>query len=79
MLLPRLDDPSKPTINFGGGILRFDPPLHKIPDAPDPTFGWLLGSEAKLKLEMQPEIVRPQDVQAIQLEGDPIPQQAPEM
>ncbi|KAI5306972.1 Peroxisome biosynthesis protein pex1 [Ascosphaera pollenicola] len=78
MLLPKIDDPSKP-INFAGGLIRFDPPLSKNPDVTDPSCGWLPGSETKLKLEMQPEIIRPQDTQTVKPEGEPIVEDCPEM
>ncbi|KAI5285412.1 Peroxisome biosynthesis protein pex1 [Ascosphaera aggregata] len=78
MLLPKLHDPTKP-INFSGGLIRFDPPLSKNPEAIDPSFGWLSGSETKLKLVMQPEIVRPQDVQAVKPEGEAVAEHHPKM
>ncbi|KAI5294946.1 Peroxisome biosynthesis protein pex1 [Ascosphaera acerosa] len=78
MLLPKIEDPSKP-IQFAGGLIRFDPPLSKNPDAPDPSFGWLAGSETKLRLELAPEIIRPRDVQAVKPEGEPVPEKRPRM
>lgn len=78
MLLPKIDDPSKP-ISFAGGLIRFDPPLSKNAEVTDPSCGWLPGSETKLKLEMQPEIIRPQDIQAVKAEGEPVSEKCPEM
>lgn len=77
MLLPRLDNSqlAGPVVDFEGGMIRFDPPLNKSPDSPD-VFGWILGSENKVRLDVQPEIPRPDSIPG---EGDSIPVEVPEL
>ncbi|EEH18632.2 hypothetical protein PABG_07692 [Paracoccidioides brasiliensis Pb03] len=61
MILPSLEDRFTSS-DFEGAIVRFDPPLNTSSDAGGrPAFGWLLGSECRANLEIQPEIPIPQD------------------
>ncbi|KAI2711382.1 hypothetical protein CBS147318_8050 [Penicillium roqueforti] len=79
MIIPKSD--YHPSVSsFDGAIIRFDPPLKGAPDETKSMFGWLLGSEAKLNLEVQAEIPKPFDPssQALPME-DPLPETAPEL
>ncbi|RAH74411.1 AAA family ATPase peroxin 1 [Aspergillus aculeatinus CBS 121060] len=58
MILPAADYKPTGTV-FDGAILRFDPPLKAGSDTAKPGTGWLVGSEAKLSLDVQAEIARP--------------------
>ncbi|PWY73700.1 AAA-domain-containing protein [Aspergillus heteromorphus CBS 117.55] len=65
---------------FDGAILRFDPPLKGGSDAAKPATGWILGSDAKLSLEVQAEIPRPAESgSSAHPSEDLIPSAAPEM
>lgn len=79
MILPRVEN--HPSVSsFDGAILRFDPPLKGGPDETKTMFGWLLGSEAKLNLEVQAEIAKPSDINSSALPtDDPIPSETPLM
>lgn len=79
MVLPKVD--SHPSVSaFEGAILRFDPPLKGGPDESKAMFGWLLGSEAKLNLEVQAEISKPSDASSSALPSDdPIPNTVPQL
>ncbi|KAL4807173.1 P-loop containing nucleoside triphosphate hydrolase protein, partial [Aspergillus unguis] len=78
MILPKSDNQGTVSA-FDGAIIRFDPPL-KSSDGSKPEFGWLLGSDAKLPLEIQAEIPKPAEQNALSLEmEDPIPATAPPM
>lgn len=79
MVLPKVEN--HPSVSsFDGAILRFDPPLKGGPDETKTMFGWLLGSEAKLSLEVQAEIAKPSDVNSSALPtDDPIPSEVPQM
>ncbi|KAJ5501272.1 ATPase AAA-type core [Penicillium expansum] len=66
--------------SFDGAILRFDPPLKGAADETKSMFGWLLGSEAKLNLEVQAEIPKPFDTSSSTLPmEDPLPETAPQL
>ncbi|OJD11679.1 hypothetical protein AJ78_07594 [Emergomyces pasteurianus Ep9510] len=79
MILPRLEN-QIPSLNFEGGIIRFEPPLNSSSEAGKTAFGWLLGSECKANLDVQPEISKPQDlVPSSAPWTDPIPYEAPVM
>jgi peroxin-1 len=66
MILPKVEN--HPSVSsFDGAILRFDPPLKGGPDDTKTMFGWLLGSEAKLNLEVQAEIAKPLDLNSSSL------------
>ncbi|KAJ5485142.1 hypothetical protein N7539_005130 [Penicillium diatomitis] len=55
MILPKVHN--HPSVSpFDGALLRFDPPLKGAPEESKSIFGWLLGSEAKLNVEVQAEI-----------------------
>ncbi|KAK2845301.1 hypothetical protein FQN49_005856, partial [Arthroderma sp. PD_2] len=60
MVLPKLDDQMR-TLDFDGGMIKFDPPLNG--NAPDTklAYGWILGSEGKIAIEMQAAIPKPPD------------------
>ncbi|KAJ5172588.1 hypothetical protein N7492_005181 [Penicillium capsulatum] len=79
MVLPRVE--SHPAVStFDGAIIRFDPPLKGGPDETKSMFGWLLGSEAKLNLEVQAEISKPSDTGSSALPtDDPLPETPPEL
>lgn len=79
MVLPKVE--SHPSVSaFDGAILRFDPPLKGGADDSKPMFGWLLGSEAKLNLEVQAEIPKPSDAASSALPSDePIPDVLPQL
>ncbi|CAI7673341.1 unnamed protein product [Penicillium manginii] len=79
MILPKVEN--HPSVSsFDGAILRFDPPLKGGPDDTKTMFGWLLGSEAKLNLEVQAEIAKPLDLNSSSLPSDdPIPAEIPLM
>ena len=79
MILPRVE--SHPAVSsFDGAIIRFDPPLKGGPDETKPMFGWLLGSEAKLNLDVQAEISKPSDTGPSALPtDDPIPDAIPQL
>ncbi|KAJ5143861.1 uncharacterized protein N7515_002648 [Penicillium bovifimosum] len=77
MVIPKSEH--HPSVSsFDGAILRFDPPLKGGTD--ETMFGWLLGSEAKLNLEIQAEIPKPIDtsLSVLPLE-DPLPETAPHL
>ncbi|KAJ5327913.1 hypothetical protein N7452_008303 [Penicillium brevicompactum] len=79
MILPKAE--YHPSVSaFDGAIIRFDPPLKGGSEDTKPMFGWLLGSEAKLNLEVQAEIPKPLDATSsiLPLE-DPLPETAPQM
>ncbi|KAI9925000.1 hypothetical protein ASPWEDRAFT_45127 [Aspergillus wentii DTO 134E9] len=79
MILPKVENQTSVSA-FDGAILRFDPPLKNSPEATRPALGWLLGSEAKLSLEVQSEIPRPADQGSSALPtDDPISPTIPEM
>lgn len=79
MVLPKVE--SHPSVSaFEGAILRFDPPLKGGPDESKAMFGWLLGSEAKLNLEVQAEIPKPSDATSSALPSDdPLPNTVPQL
>ncbi|KAL1847436.1 Peroxisome biosynthesis protein pex1 [Paecilomyces lecythidis] len=79
MVIPKVEN-QVATSTFDGGIIRFDPPLKNSSDASKPSFGWLLGSEGKLNIEVQPEIPKPADALLSPLPSDEqIPSSPPEM
>ncbi|PGH11474.1 hypothetical protein AJ79_04849 [Helicocarpus griseus UAMH5409] len=79
MVLPRLEDQSR-SLDFEGGIVRFDPPINGSSDAGKTAFGWLLGSDCRANLDVQAEIPKPLDsVPSSSPSTDPIPDVAPEM
>jgi len=77
MILPKVE--SHPSVSaFNGAIIRFDPPLKGGSEEAKPMFGWLLGSEAKLNLEIQDEIPKPSDSTSSALPSDdPLPDTVP--
>ncbi|KAJ5113210.1 hypothetical protein N7456_001744 [Penicillium angulare] len=79
MVLPKVEN--HPAVSsFDGAILRFDPPLKGGPDETKTMFGWLLGSEAILNLDVQAEIPKPSDAGSSALPtDDPIPETAPQL
>ncbi|KAL6238726.1 hypothetical protein BDW75DRAFT_6205 [Aspergillus navahoensis] len=79
MVLPKSDNQGTVSA-FDGALIRFDPPLKSGSDVSKSVFGWLLGSDAKLPLEIQAEIPKPADRSALNLAmEDPIPTTAPPM
>ncbi|KAK2750185.1 Peroxisome biosynthesis protein pex1 [Myotisia sp. PD_48] len=58
MILPKLDH-EMGSLDFDGGMIRFDPPIST--SAEKPTFGWILGSESKTSIEIQAAIPKPSD------------------
>ena len=79
MVLPKVENPASVSA-FDGAIVRFEPPVKGTADAPKPPLEWLLGSEARLALEVQSEIPRTSDQGSSALPADdPIPATAPEM
>ncbi|KAJ5963749.1 uncharacterized protein N7479_003625 [Penicillium vulpinum] len=79
MILPKSE--YHPSVSsFDGAIIRFDPPLKGAPDETKSMFGWLLGSEAKLNLEVQAEIPKPFDSSSSVLPmEDLLPETAPQL
>lgn len=78
MVLPKVENPESVS-TFDGAIIRFEPPL-KGSDASQSAFGWIMGSEMKLALEVQSEIPRPSEQSLSALPSDdPIPATAPEL
>ncbi|EYE95678.1 AAA family ATPase peroxin 1 [Aspergillus ruber CBS 135680] len=77
MVLPRVENPGSVSA-FDGAIVRFEPPL-KGNDTSKPSFGWLLGSESKLSLEVQSEIPRLSEGSSALPTDDPIPEVAHEL
>ncbi|OOQ85383.1 peroxin-1 Pex1-Penicillium chrysogenum [Penicillium brasilianum] len=79
MILPKVEN--HPSVSsFDGAILRFDPPLKAGPEETKTMFGWLLGSEAKLNLEVQAEIPKPSDAGSSALPSDDsIPDTVPQL
>jgi len=66
--------------SWEGGILRFDPPISNSSESGKPLWGWLLGSERKLAIDVQPEIQRPPSLLKLQnIPGEPLPVQPPVM
>lgn len=78
MVLPRVENPGSVSA-FDGAIVRFEPPLKGNTDASKPQFGWLLGAESKLSLEVQSEIPRISEGSSALPMDDPIPEAAPEL
>ncbi|KAL3475810.1 AAA+-type ATPase [Aspergillus californicus] len=79
MILPKSDNHGTVSA-FDGAILRFEPPLKNSSDASKSVFGWLLGADVKLPLEIQAEIPKPAEQGALNLAmEDPIPSTAPPM
>ncbi|OJD25107.1 hypothetical protein ACJ73_03530 [Blastomyces percursus] len=77
MILPKLENQTT-SFEFEGGILRFDPPLNSQSESG--KVAWLLGSECRATLDIQPEIPKPQDgVPSSAPSTDPITDKAPEM
>lgn len=80
MILPKVE--SHPSVAaFDGAIIRFDPPLKVSPEETTQSmFGWLLGSEAKLNIEVQAEIPTPSDSASSALPSDdPLPDTVPQL
>ncbi|KAL4927633.1 AAA family ATPase peroxin 1 [Aspergillus undulatus] len=79
MVLPKSDNQGTVSA-FDGAIIRFDPPLKNSSDPSKSEFGWLLGSDAKLPLDIQAEVPKPAEQNALNLAmEDPIPATAPPM
>ncbi|KGO76882.1 ATPase, AAA-type, core [Penicillium italicum] len=79
MILPKSEYHASVS-SFDGAIIRFDPPLKGAADETKSIFGWLLGSEAKLNLEVQAEIPKPFDPSSSTLPmEDPLPEMAPQL
>lgn len=76
MVLPKVDNNASVSA-FDGAIIRFEPPL-KGADG-KPAFGWILGSEVKLPVEVQSEIPKPVDAALQGPMDDPIPSDCPEL
>ncbi|KAJ5738881.1 hypothetical protein N7493_002036 [Penicillium malachiteum] len=78
MILPKVEN--HPAVSsFDGAILRFDPPL-KGTDESKTMFGWLLGSEAILNVDVQAEIPKPSDPGSSALPtDDPLPDTVPHL
>ncbi|GFF54881.1 peroxisome biosynthesis protein PAS1 [Aspergillus udagawae] len=78
MILPRFENPTVSA--FDGAIVRFDPSLKSSPEGPKQILGWVLGSEAKLSLEVQAEIPRPAEQGPSSLPTEePLPSSIPEV
>ncbi|KAJ6172702.1 hypothetical protein N7470_001769, partial [Penicillium chermesinum] len=79
MILPRVEN--HPSVSsFDGAIVRFDPPLKANSEDSKLLFGWLLGSEAILNVEVKAEIPKPSDAGSSALPtDDPIPETAPQL
>jgi peroxin-1 len=79
MILPKLEDRIT-SLDFEGGLVRFDPPLANAPDSGKAVFGWILGSESKFNLDIQPEIPRPTDLSQYNISfEEPLPSMPPQM
>ncbi|KAI9859647.1 MAG: Peroxisome biosynthesis protein pex1 [Trichoglossum hirsutum] len=66
--------------SWEGGILRFDPPISGPTEGSKPPWGWLLGADRKLAIDVQPEIPRPSTLSKPQKTPDePLPAQPPMM
>ncbi|EFR02355.1 peroxisome biosynthesis protein PAS1 [Nannizzia gypsea CBS 118893] len=61
MFLPKLDDQMR-TLDFDGGMIKFDPPLDGNSADAKLAFGWVLGSESKIAIEVQAAIPKPPDL-----------------
>ncbi|TKA76161.1 hypothetical protein B0A49_03966 [Cryomyces minteri] len=61
-----------------GGIIRFDPVPPSSTDTTKALPTWLLGSERKLPIEVQPEIAKPSDLSKTG-PGEPLPSTIPVM
>ncbi|DAA73930.1 TPA_exp: Uncharacterized protein A8136_3916 [Trichophyton benhamiae CBS 112371] len=61
MFLPKLDDQMR-TLDFDGGMVKFDPPVDGNSADAKPAFGWMLGSEGKIAIEVQAAIPKPPDL-----------------
>lgn len=79
MVLPKTEN--HPAVSsFDGAIVRFESPLNGSPDDTKAVFGWLLGSEAKLNIDVQAEIPKPSDHSSSPLPtDDPLPDAVPEL
>ncbi|KAJ5711419.1 hypothetical protein N7488_005575 [Penicillium malachiteum] len=79
MILPKVEN--HPAVSsFDGAILRFDPPLKGGADETKTMFGWLLGSEAILNVDIQAEIPKPSDAGSSALPtDDPLPDTIPRL
>lgn len=79
MVLPKLGQSIMP-LDFDGGLIRFDPPPSNSTETSKSAFGWLLGSECKLNLDIQPETARPNDLAQYSISSEePIPKEVPQM
>ncbi|EAW13890.1 AAA family ATPase peroxin 1 [Aspergillus clavatus NRRL 1] len=79
MIVPKSENQTSVS-TFDGAIIRFDPPLKSSPDAPKQMSGWVLGSEAKLSLEVQAEIPKPAESgQSILPTEEPLPSSIPDL
>lgn len=76
MVLPKTDNHASVSA-FDGAIVRFDPPL-KDSDG-KLAFGWILGSEVRLPMEVQSEIPKPVGQTSSMPVDDPIPSVSPEL
>ena len=78
MVLPKLEE-GVTSMDFAGGILRFDPPPAKDSDG-KAVFRWMLGSESKFNLDVQSEVPRPNDLTQYAIPSvEPIPDEEPEL
>ncbi|KAJ5907501.1 hypothetical protein N7495_000183 [Penicillium taxi] len=79
MVLPKVDS-HHAVSSFDGAILRFDPPLKGGVDETKTMFGWLLGSEAIINIDVQAEIPKPSGAGASALPTeDPLPDTVPQL
>ncbi|KAH0562261.1 hypothetical protein GP486_003046, partial [Trichoglossum hirsutum] len=66
--------------SWEGGILRFDPPIPGPIEGRKPPWGWLLGADRKLSIDVQQEIPRPSTLSKPQYTpGEPLPAHPPVM
>ncbi|EEP82868.1 hypothetical protein UREG_07733 [Uncinocarpus reesii 1704] len=78
MILPKLEDPTR-SLEFEEAMIRFEPPPKTPPESKAPL-GWILGTESKFALEIQPAITKPAESNFVSLPADEIlPDDVPEM
>ncbi|KAI9814791.1 MAG: Peroxisome biosynthesis protein pex1 [Pycnora praestabilis] len=67
-------------LGWEGGLIRFDPSIAESTESGKILWGWLVGSERKLNIEVQPEIPRlPNLFKSIDMVAEPIPVHKPAM
>ncbi|MBE7181101.1 MAG: ATP-binding protein, partial [Terriglobus roseus] len=76
MILPAL---ARSDAAWGGGIVKFDPSPDKGQDSAKAPPTWILGSDWRPNIDLQPEIARPVNFLKGWQTGEPIPRDPPTM